>query len=209
MPLDFNLPNLLTGGGNSFNTHLNSFEKFSGQQITELAQRAPDACGGGGGISDPYAMETCVDTVCGAQDKKMKALTDSTGFSRFAFFAALRGTSFLATQDPITLRAMRYHLATQMADVFCKDPPNDGNRAPVTEELHAPAASRPSFGIALVGLAALAAVRLGSIVYPELRPASPGLIEGIYLWMGITSPAEIFSPPVIDGDDGHYRYTGA
>lgn len=208
MPLDFSQPNLLTGGSNGFSRTLQTFRELPHGRVMELSQHAPEACGGGD-INDVAAMEACANAVCTNNGSTLKPFSDRTGLSRPDFFSALRGTTFLSIQDPVAVKALRYHLASNMAHIFCKDPPNDGNRAVVTEHQHAPAANQISLGAALIGLAALAAVRLGSIVYPELRPASPGLIQGIYLWMGITPPAEFFAPPVIDGDDGHYRYTGA
>lgn len=209
MPLDFSKPNLLTGGNNRLNTAFQSFGNFSRTQVEQLAQRAPEACAGDGSIAEVTVLRNCADAVCTQSNTRSKAISDSTGFNPFGFFAAIRGTPLLNITDPVTLKALRYHLVSDMADVFCKDPPNDGNRAVVTEPHHAPATDRAPLALALLGLAALAAVRLGSLVRPDLRPAAPGLIQGIYLWMGLTPPNELTAPPLLDGRPLYNSYTGA
>lgn len=198
MPVDFSQPNLLTGGSNKFSPGLKEFSTWSPQRVAELAQEAPDACGGNDGINSSSTMENCIKAVCAARNSAAKGLSDSTGFGRPEFFNALLRHPLLSANDPMAFKALRYHWARSMADVFCKDPPNDGTRAVVTERQPTPVKG-PDWTVAFVGLAALAAVRLGSLVYPELRPASPGLIQGIYLWMGITPPEEFFAPTAIDG----------
>lgn len=208
MPLDFGQRNLLTGGSNEFSTSLQSFDKLTHGRMAELAQRAPEACGGGE-LTDPAVMEACANAVCADKKTTLKPFSDHTGFSRPDFYSALRGTAFLSITDPVTVKALRYHLASTMADIFCKNPPNDGHGAVVTDRVPAPAPQTAPLFVALVGLAALAAVRLGSLVRPEFRSASPALIQGIYLWMGITPPTEFIAPVLIDGQDSVYRYNGA
>lgn len=209
MPLDFNQPNLLTGGNNRINAALQSFNGLSQAQVERLAQHAPEACAGGSGIAEVNALRECADAVCTQRNTHLKSISDGTGFNPFGYFAALRGSVFLSITNPVTLKALRYHLASNMADVFCKDPPNDGNRAVVTDPQHAPVPDRTPLAVALIGLAALAAVRLGSLIKPDLRPATPGLIQGIYLWMGLTPPEEFIAPPIIDGGPLYNRYSGA
>lgn len=209
MPLDFRQPNLLTGGNNRINAALQSFNGLSQAQVEQLAQHAPEACAGNSSIAEVAALRNCADAVCAQRNTRLKSISDGTGFNPFGFFAALRGSAFLNIADPLTLKALRYHLASDMADVFCKDPPNDGNRAVVTESQHAPAPDRTPLAVALIGLAALAAVRLGSLIKPDLRPAAPSLIQGIYIWMGLTPPDELIAPPTLDGRPLYNSYSGA
>lgn len=209
MPLDFNRPNLLTGGNNRFSTGIEVFSSLSREDVANLAAEAPAGCGGGSSINDVHAMESCINDVCAARNTNVKSRHDPAAFNRPEFFNTLLRHPILELRDPTTLKALRYYFARSMADSFCKDPPNDGNRAVVTDLFHVPAIDQPPLAVAFLGLAALAAVRLATFVQPELRPASPGLIQGIYLWMGLTPPAESIMPPCIDGLPKYNSYTDA
>lgn len=197
---------LLARVNGEFADPIRRFLEMDSSHRAHLAKEAPAVCQGGA-INDAEALERCISAICAAKSVQPPAKLWN---ARPPFYEAVRphmGT--LQTLNPQDVTAFRYHVAKSRADKLCKDPPNDGNRAPVTEHHHAPVADRAPLAVTLLGLAALAAVRLGSLVRPEFRSTSPALIQGIYLWMGLTPPEEHIAPPTLDGRPLYNRYSGA
>lgn len=186
--------------GKEFASPIARFLELSPQQQHELAQSAPAACQGNT-VNVVEALERCIEAICA---NRGKATPNRLWQDRPPFFDAIRANrNAIVPLTPQAQIAFRHYVAQSRADVYCpKDPPNDGNRAVVTDPFRVPAIDQPPLAVAFLGLAALAAVRLASLVRPELRPAAPGLIQGIYLWMGLTPPAENMMPR-------YNRYTDA
>jgi hypothetical protein len=186
---------VIARSGGEYSGPIQRFLEMSAEQRAELARTAPKACQGGM-VHDPVMFEQCIESVC---DGKKNQAPSRLWNERPPFFEALRANKeTLFTLLPQDTTAFRHYIAKARADKLCKDPPDDGNRAVVTAPQQAPVPNRVPLAVALIGLAALAAVRLGSMIKPELRPAAPSLIQGIYLWMGLTPPEESIAPPIID-----------
>ncbi|PIR21570.1 MAG: hypothetical protein COV45_02160 [Deltaproteobacteria bacterium CG11_big_fil_rev_8_21_14_0_20_47_16] len=159
--------------------------------------------------SECAKIETCIEKVCRDAGKESNIKGAPTGFwSQHSAAASGAGTTY-------SLATLNYAAATLFQSSFCRQPPTPRpevltSHRPTRVETTATGCSRmvavndsiwPHIATGILGLSAILALRVGTLIAPETAPITTTLIEGIFLWMGVE--------PESDGNQNPYQYNGA
>lgn len=150
--------------------------------LEHASKLAPDIC------DDLTQLDPCIDQLCAGfkMGGRRRPEADTSIFRDAIKFYR----DFFVSFNWITTRAMVQAAVNAHKDVFC-----DGESLtvadPVPKDVPVAALSpanttQRNLIVVGVGVFGILALRMASI-HPNMRAASPALIEGIYMWMGMPS----------------------